>query len=480
MLPHGLRYGQTLGLPEFLAHMRYLLLAATCAAIASSASASPADNQWHAKARELLDRSIAFPTVAGRGAMPAYAAYLADEFKKAGISDARVMPYESTPADKTAALIVRWPAAGKAAKKPILLLAHMDVVEAKPSDWSMDPFKMVEKDGYYYGRGTSDDKMGVVAVTAALLKLKAEGFKPKRDIVVLFTGDEETVGKGAQLGATEWRQWTDAEYALNADAGGGSFTRDGRPLGFGIQTAEKTFQTYVFSVRNPGGHSSRPRADNAIYELATALKKLEAHRFTPELNETTRAYFTERAKQETGELGEAMRRWVANPNDGAAADAIEASELEVGLTRTRCVATMLSGGHADNALPQHAEAKVNCRIMPGVQPGAIEAELKQVVGPNVEVRPDAISVIRPQPRRSARTCSAPIAPLSRRAIRARRLSRKCRLARPTASSSARSAFRFTASMAPGVSPPTTSARTARTSGCRSRRSMTMSIIGRRC
>lgn len=369
--------------------MRYLLLAATCAALASSASASPADNQWHAKARELLDRSIAFPTVAGRGAMPAYAAYLADEFKKAGISDARVMPYESTPADKTAALIVRWPAAGKAAKKPILLLAHMDVVEAKPSDWSMDPFKMVEKDGYYYGRGTSDDKMGVVAVTAALLKLKAEGFKPKRDIVVLFTGDEETVGKGAQLGATEWRQWTDAEYALNADAGGGSFTRDGRPLGFGIQTAEKTFQTYVFSVRNPGGHSSRPRPDNAIYELATALKKLEAHRFTPELNETTRAYFTERAKQETGELGEAMRRWVANPNDGAAADAIEANELEVGLTRTRCVATMLSGGHADNALPQLAEAKVNCRIMPGVQPAAIEAELKQVVGPNVEVRPDA-------------------------------------------------------------------------------------------
>lgn len=369
--------------------MRHLLLAATWAALASSASAAPADNQWHAKARELLDRSIAFPTVAGRGAMPAYAAYLADEFKKAGISDARVMPYDSTPADKTAALIVRWPAVGKAAKKPILLLAHMDVVEAKPSDWLMDPFKMVEKDGYYYGRGTSDDKMGVVAVTAALLKLKAEGFKPKRDIVVLFTGDEETVGKGAQLGATEWRQWTDAEYALNADAGGGSFTRDGRPLGFGIQTAEKTFQTYVFTVRNPGGHSSRPRPDNAIYELATALKKLEAHRFTPELNETTRAYFSERAKQETGELGEAMRRWVANPNDGAAADAIEANELEVGLTRTRCVATMLSGGHADNALPQLAEAKVNCRIMPGVQPAAIEAELKQVVGPNVEVRPDA-------------------------------------------------------------------------------------------
>lgn len=369
--------------------MRHLLLAAAFAALASSASAAPADNQWHAKGRELLDRSIAFPTVAGRGAVPAYAAYLADEFKKAGITDVRVMPYESTPTDKTAALIVRWPAATKTSKKPILVLAHMDVVEAKPSDWSMDPFKMVEKDGYYYGRGTSDDKMGVVAVTAALLKLKAEGFKPKRDIVVLFTGDEETTGRGAALGANEWRQWTDAEYALNADAGNGAFTRDGRPLGFGIQTAEKTFKTYIFTVRNPGGHSSRPRPDNAIYELATALKKLEAHRFTPELNETTRAYFTERAKQEKGPLGDAMRRWVANPDDGAAADAIEANELEVGTTRTRCVATRLSGGHADNALPQLAEAKVNCRIMPGVQPAVIEAELKQVVGPGVEVHADS-------------------------------------------------------------------------------------------
>lgn len=366
--------------------MRHLLLATVCALSASAASAAPADNQWHAKARELLDRSIAFPTVAGRGAVPGYAEYLAGEFRKSGIADVRVMPYESTPEDRTAALIVRWPAAGKAAKKPMLLLAHMDVVEAKPSDWSMDPFEMVEKDGYYYGRGVSDNKNGVVAITAALLKLKAEGFKPKRDIIVLFTGDEETEGRGARLGVTDWRQWTDAEYALNADAGEGAFTREGRPLGFGIQTAEKTFKTYIFSVRNPGGHSSRPRPDNAIYELATALKKLEAHRFTPEMNETTRAYFTERAKQEQGELGEAMRRWLANPNDGAAADAIEANELEIGMTRTRCVATMLSGGHAENALPQLAEATVNCRIMPGVQPALIEAELKQLVGPNVEVR----------------------------------------------------------------------------------------------
>jgi acetylornithine deacetylase/succinyl-diaminopimelate desuccinylase-like protein len=268
----------------------------------------------------------------------------------------------------------------------------------------MDPFKMVEKDGYYYGRGSTDIKSGNVAVTAALLKLKAEGFKPKRDLIVFFTGDEETQMNGAKLGANEWRKqgWTDAEFALNSDGGGGAFTKDGRSLGYGLQTAEKTYQSYDFTVRNRGGHSSRPRPDNAIYELATALKKLEAYRFEPQLNETTRAYYTERAKQEKGALGDAMRAWLANPDDGAAADAIEANELEVGTTRTRCVATMLSGGHADNALPQIATGRVNCRIMPGVEPKAIEAELKRMVGPGVAVTvaddpnvPTPVSPLRP-------------------------------------------------------------------------------------
>ena len=380
------------------------LIGLTALLLATPALATPADNQWHAKARDMLEKAIAYPTVAGRGQMPAYAQYLADQYKAAGFTDIRVVPYEGDTGDHTAALIVRWPAAGKAKAKPILLLSHMDVVEAKASDWSLDPFKMVEKDGYYYGRGTVDIKSGNVAVTTALLKLKAQGFKPKRDLIVFFTGDEETRMRGAALGANEWRKqgWTDAEYALNSDGGGGAFAKDGRSLGFGLQTAEKTYQSYDVTVRNRGGHSSRPRPDNAIYELATALKKLEAYRFEPQLNETTRAYFTERAKQESGPLGEAMRRWVANPADGAAADAIEANELEVGTTRTRCVATMLSGGHADNALPQLAQARVNCRILPGIEPKVIEAELKQIVGAGVEVtpfgdpnRPTPISPLRP-------------------------------------------------------------------------------------
>lgn len=375
-----------------------------CALISTPALATPASDQWHAKARDMLDKAIAYPTVAGRDQVPVYAQYLADLYKAAGITDIRIVPYEGVKGDKTAALIVRWKAEGKAKAKPILLMSHMDVVEAKASDWTMDPFKMVEKDGYYYGRGTTDIKSGNVAVTTALLKLKAQGFKPKRDLIVFFTGDEETQMNGAKLGATEWRKqgWTDAEFGLNSDGGGGAFTADGRPLGFAIQTAEKTYQSYDLSVRNRGGHSSRPRPDNAIYELATALKKLEAYRFEPQLNETTKAYFTERAKQETGPLGDAMRRWVANPSDGAAADAIEASELEVGTTRTRCVATMLSGGHADNALPQLATARVNCRILPGVEPKVIEAELKKIAGEGVEVKvaddpnvPTPVSPLRP-------------------------------------------------------------------------------------
>jgi acetylornithine deacetylase/succinyl-diaminopimelate desuccinylase-like protein len=347
--------------------------------------------KWEATTREIYKTAVETPTVMGRGQVPKLQNYLAGKLKAGGwpAGDVHVLPYEGPAGNRTAALIARWPAAGKARAKPILILAHMDVVEALPADWSTDPFKLVEKDGYFYGRGSGDDKGGGIPAMVALMKLRAEGFKPNRDIVLLFTGDEETQGHGAELGATQWRKWTDAEFALNADAGGGGFTRDGKSLGFGLQTSEKTFQTYFFRVRNPGGHSSRPRPDNAIYQLADALKKLQSHRFQPMLTETTRAYFTERAKQEgNSPLGQAMRAWLANENDGRAADAIEANELEVGLTRTRCVATMLKGGHAENALPQLAEATVNCRIMPGIEPATIEAELKALAGAGVEVTPD--------------------------------------------------------------------------------------------
>lgn len=345
---------------------------------------------WQAKTRALFKQAIEIPSVHNRGEVPRVAKLLADQFRAAGIpdSDIHIMPYEALPGDQTAALIVRW-RSPHATKKPMLILGHMDVVEAKREDWKYDPFVFREEAGYFLGRGTSDMKNGDVATTMAAVKLISEGFKPDRDIIFFYSGDEETRGVGATLGASKWRNLTDAEFGLNADGGSASYDRNFKPLGFGVSMAEKTFQTYFFTARNPGGHSSRPRPDNAIYDLADALEKLRTYRFQPMQNAITRGYFAERAGQEgNSPLGQAMRAWLANPNDGVAADAIEANPLEVGLTRTRCVATMLNAGHADNALPQMAQATVNCRIFPGIEPPVVQAELQQLVGQKIEVKPD--------------------------------------------------------------------------------------------
>ncbi len=384
--------------------MRRIALLLACISVPALAAPNPVtqpsklDPAWQARARALLEQSIEIPTVAKRNEMPRMAKLIVDQLKAAGIpdSDIKVMPHEGIPGDQTLTLIARW-RADQPTKKPMLILGHMDVVEAKREDWKFDPFEFREEGGYFYGRGTADMKSGIVATTLALIKLKQAGFKPNRDVILFFTGDEETAQIGALKGSTEWRALTDSEFGLNADGGGGSYDRNFRPLGFGLDSAEKTYQTYFFTARNRGGHSSRPRPDNAIYDLADALKKLQAHRFEPMLNDVTRAYFAERAKDEKGALGVAMRRWLANPNDGAAADAIEASELEVGKTRTRCVATMLDGGHADNALPQAAQATVNCRIMPGVQPASVQAELQRLVGNAIEVKPDPSFIGKPTP-----------------------------------------------------------------------------------
>jgi acetylornithine deacetylase/succinyl-diaminopimelate desuccinylase-like protein len=371
-----------------------ILLAFTATSAAAAVDPRTVPTQlppaWQAKTRALFKQAIEIPSVHNRGQVPAVAKLLADQFRAAGIPDADIhfMPYESLPGDKTEALIVRW-RSPNATKKPMLILGHMDVVEAKRSDWKYDPFQFREEGGYFYGRGTSDMKNGDVATTMAAIKLISEGFRPDRDIIFFYSGDEETRGVGATLGSTKWRNLTDAEFGLNADGGCASYDEQFRPLGCGISMAEKTFQTYFFTTHNPGGHSSRPRPDNAIYDLADALEKLRTYRFQPMQNDVTRAYFEERARQEgNSQLGQEIRAWLANPNDGAAADAIEANPLEVGITRTRCVATMLSGGHADNALPQSATATVNCRIFPGVQPTEVQAELQKLVGPKVEVKPD--------------------------------------------------------------------------------------------
>ncbi len=373
--------------------MRKPIFVLIALSFATSSLAQTPGNVWHQSGREIFSDIIAIPSVSDRPAeIKRLVAYLKGRYEKGGFTDIVVKDYNKGGAQ---ALIVRWKAAGKASKKPILLLGHMDVVEALPADWSKDPFKLIEDDGYLYGRGTIDMKNGITAITNALLWLNAEGFKPKRDIVVLFTGDEETGGDGARLGATEWRSLVNAEYALNADAGGGAFLADGTPLGFGLQTSEKIYQDFTFSVTNKGGHSSRPRPDNAIYELAAGLKALEAHRFVPAFTETTRAYLAARQKREAGKLGDAMRRWLANEKDGEAADMIEADPTEVGTTRTRCVATRLAGGHANNALPQLATATVNCRILPGGTAKAVQAELQAVIGSGIKIA--AIDEANPSP-----------------------------------------------------------------------------------
>ena len=209
------------------------------------------------------------------------------------------MPYEALPGDNTAALIVRW-RSPHATKKPMLVLGHMDVVEAKREDWKFDPFVFREEGGYFLGRGSSDMKNGDVATTMAAVKLMAEGFKPDRDIIFFYSGDEETRGMGATLGSTKWRNLTDAEFGLNADGGCASYDANFRPLGCGISIAEKTFQTYFFTTHNPGGHSSRPRPDNAIYDLADALEKLRTHRFQPMQNDSQPRLFR-RAREAGGQ-----------------------------------------------------------------------------------------------------------------------------------------------------------------------------------
>lgn len=363
---------------------------ATTAAFAAPPVQSAADS---AATRAMFEKVINTPTVLGRGKVPEMATYLADEFKRAGFpsADVMVMPYDTTndagtDTDKTAALMVRW-RSGNAQVRPIMLLGHMDVVEAKREDSTTDPFVLTERDGYYYGRGTIDMKAGIVGIARALIQLRASGFKPKRDIVVFFTGDEETNGIGADKGATDWRAMLgNPELGLNADGGGIGYTMDNKPLGARIQTAEKTFAGYTFTVTNRGGHSSKPRKDNAIYGLAHALERLEAYRFAPMLNETSRAAFAAAAKADPRPaMKAAITAWLANPDDGAAADAIEADETYTGLTRTRCVPTRLFGGHADNALPQLATAMVNCRIYPGIDPNATLAELQAIAGQGVKV-----------------------------------------------------------------------------------------------
>ena len=367
--------------------MRGQILAAAAIAAFGAGGAAAQTAPHETEARAIYERIIGFRTAEGHKQVPAMADYLAQTLRAGGVPASDIA---MIPSGETVAMLVRIPGTDPKAK-PILFSAHMDVVDARPEDWTRDPFKLVEENGYFFGRGTSDNKAGVAALASTILRMKKEGRKPRRTLVFAFVGDEESgldrpQGTTRQIAAHEWAR--NSEYAINTDAGQGLFGPDGKPLIYLIQSAEKTYVTFDLVVTNPGGHSSRPRAgDNAIADLARAVTRVGEYRFPVQANSLTRAYLGAVGKVTPGAEGEALRAFAANPQDARAADALWNSPEFVGTTRTTCVPTMLEAGHAENALPQRALAKINCRIFPDVPVEQVRSELVRVIGdPKVEVK----------------------------------------------------------------------------------------------
>jgi carboxypeptidase PM20D1 len=352
-------------------------------------SSSSYQEPYQQHALTLFRDAIAMRTAAGHGQVPAMAAYFEKVFLDAGFdrADVRLLPRTISTGEDVASLVVRYRGNGLSGRKPILLLAHMDIVDADPADWERDPFALIEEDGYFFGRGTLDNKLGIVSLTSAFVRLLEDGFTPTRDLIIAFTGDEETKMETIRALVTEHRALTDAEFVLNADAGHGYLDHDHNPVAYLLQSAEKTYATFELTLRNPGGHSSRPRADNAIYELATVLKNIENYRFPSRVNDTTRDYFDKLSTLVPGTLGDAMAAFAADKDDEEARAILEADPAQIGITRTTCIATMLRAGHAENALPQSATATINCRIFPGVEVAEVRERLVEVAGnPELEIR----------------------------------------------------------------------------------------------
>jgi acetylornithine deacetylase/succinyl-diaminopimelate desuccinylase-like protein len=350
--------------------------------LASTAAAQAPSPAERTQAREIYQRIIAFDTSVEGGQNPAMAEYLAGLFRAGGFAadDVHVLPLNTT-----AGLLVRYRGNGSGGA-PILLLAHMDVVPALRSDWERDPFALVEENGFFFGRGTIDNKAGIAHLVSTFLTLRAEGFTPTRDLIIWFSGDEETSGATTEaLLANHRALLGGAEFALNSDAGGGQLDANNRGVAYVVQTAEKTYASFTFTARNPGGHSSQPREDNAIYDLSDALARLRAFQFPVMWNDTTIESFRNAANVFPGPEGAALRRFAERPGDRVAARALSRNVSLSSMMRTTCVATMLSGGHAENALPQTATATVNCRIFPGVPVNDVLGELRAIAGSKVEV-----------------------------------------------------------------------------------------------
>ena len=348
--------------------------------------------------REIYQELVEINTTDSAGDTTQAARAMAARLKAGGYADADMQIIVPPGNAKKGNLVARLKGSG--AKKPLLLLAHLDVVEAKREDWQRDPFKLVEENGYFYARGASDDKAMAAAFVANMVRMKREGFRPDRDIILALTADEEIIPSqfsGVEYLLKNHRNLIDAALALN-EGGSGLYDKNGKPLYHGIQAGEKVFQTYRLEVTNPGGHSARPARDNAIYHLADGLSRLGKFDFPFKLNEITRAYFERTAAVEPGQLGADMNAILRDPPDAQALARLGDIPPFNALVRTTCVATMLDAGHATNALPQRARAVVNCRILPGESVDEVQKTLVKVMADDkISIKPDGVAVLSPPP-----------------------------------------------------------------------------------
>jgi acetylornithine deacetylase/succinyl-diaminopimelate desuccinylase-like protein len=351
------------------------ILVLSCGLATSKDSVAQNHAQTNQEARAIFQQLIEINTTESAGSVTKAAEAMAKRLRDAGFLEKDVLV--AGPDERKKNLVVRLRGSGQRA--PILFIGHLDVVEARREDWSMDPFKFIEQGGNFYGRGTRDMKAGDAILMMSILRLKREGYQPDRDLIVALTADEEAGdSNGVDWLLKEHKDWIDAEYCINLD--GGEFERlRGERVLAGLQASEKVYADYQFETTNPGGHSSIPGPDNAIYELAAALSKLEKYSFPIRFNEVTRGYFSQTAGFTSGPLASDLRGAAQEPPIPSAIQHLSAIPYYNALLRTTCVATMLTGGHAPNALPQSARATVNCRIFPGEDPEEVRRTLERVV-----------------------------------------------------------------------------------------------------
>ena len=381
----------------------WIFIAGSLLTIHGSSAQTPA--VYQRMARDVFRQLIEINTTDSVGNVTTAAEAMAKRFREAGFDEKDIQI--AGPRDNKKNLVIRYHGTG--VRKPVLFIGHLDVVEARREDWTVDPFQFLEKDGYFYGRGAEDMKAGDALLVTNFIRLRKEGYLPDRDLILALTADEE----GGTANGVDWllekhRNWIEAEYCINLD--GGEFEKDkDKRLLAGLQASEKVYVDYQFESLNSGGHSSVPSSDNAIYHLAGALSRLQNFSFPVNMSEVTRNYFLKTAALSSGQTAEDMRAVAKDPPDAAAIARLSQVPYFNSLLHTTCVATMLAGGHAANALPQMARANVNCRIIPGEDPEAVRKTLEMVAAdPKVNV---TIVPLKAADGSAVRQAGAPPSPL---------------------------------------------------------------------